>query len=373
MKKLRLIILILALVYVLWLSVLFLQFKTYKASEIQASALEIKGAYHIHTDLSDGRKSPDEIIKLAAQASLDYVLFIDHGNPNLELLSRQEWNEGILVLAGSELSTNRGHLVALDTKLSSRRFSRNAETACYEIEALEGYSIIAHPYSKASWSWGKNINISGIEIINGDSVLINKIFASIPYLPSLLIEPRYGLLKMLDRPEKNLRKWDELNRIHPVFGYFATDAHLLYRPLIDLFHIHIILKKPFSSDFETAKRQVFDALKEGRFYNSINAAARADGFRFWAEKDNTIFPMGKTIMLDSPVTLHIKTPFSFAKNIHLLLNGKSIFQSYEGLVLHEVERSGVYRVEVYLKERSPLKKNIPWIASNPIFIREVGR
>jgi len=369
-KKILLSILALFLLYVIWLSFNLLRFRTYKAPAIKPSPLEIEGAYHIHTTFSDGRESLDEIAKLASQANLDFIILTDHGNPNHESYSSQGWKEGVLVLAGSELSVSRGHLVALDFELPSRSFSQNAEDAFYEIKAGGGFSIISHPYSKTHWSWGKFIEYSGIEIINGDTALKKNIIASIPSLPALLIKPEYTFLKMLDRPHQNLRKWDELNNLHPIYGYFSLDAHLLYRPALNFLRLHLLLKTPLSDDFDTAKHQVYEALRKGRFYNSIHAAANAYGFRFSGEEGGKTVLMGSTVMLDSPVTLNINAPFPFAKEVHLVHNGKKIFSSNEESVSYEAAHPGTYRVEVHLTERSPLGKNIPWVVSNPIFLRE---
>lgn len=372
-KKILLILLALFLLYSLWLGFNLLRFKTYKATALKASPLEIEGVYHIHTLFSDGRKDPDEIAKLAYQSDLDFIVLTDHGSPNHESYSSQGWKEGVLVLAGSELSVNRGHLVALGFNLPPRRFSQNTEDAFYEIRAAGGFSIIAHPYSKVSWSWGEFIEYSGIEIINGDSMLKRNILVSLPSLPALLLKPEYALLKMIDPPYRNLRKWDELNNLHPIYGYFSLDAHLLYGPGFNLLRLHLLLQTPLSEDFYTAKQQVYEALRKGRFYNSIHAAAWGKGFRFWGEKEEKMTPMGSTVLLDSPVTFHIKAPFPFAKEIHLIHNGKMIFRSTEESASYEAAIPGSYRVEVYLNERSPLGKNIPWIVSNPIFLREDGK
>jgi len=369
-KKILLSILALFLLYIILLSFNLLRFKTYKAPESKSSPLEIEGVFHIHTAFSDGRKSLDEIAKLASQADLDFIILTDHGNPNYESYSSQSWKEGVLVLAGSELSVSRGHLVALDFERPSRNFSQNAEDAFYEIKAGGGFTIISHPYSKTQWSWGKFIEYSGIEIINGDTALKKNIIASIPSFPALLIKPEYALLKMLDRPYRNLRKWDELNNLHPIYGYFSLDAHLLYRPGLNLLRLHLLLQTPLSEDFDTAQHQVFEALRKGRFYNSVHAAAYAYGFRFNGEEGGKTIQMGSTALLDSAVTLHIKAPFPFAKEIHLVHNGKKIFSSDEESISYEAAHPGIYRIEVYLTERSPLGKNIPWIVSNPIFLRE---
>jgi hypothetical protein len=369
-KRILFIILAIFLIYSLWLGFNILSFKTYKAPALKASPLEIQGIYHIHTRFSDGRKSPDEIAKLAQKAGLKFIILTDHGSPNRESYTSQGWKNGVLVLAGSELSVSRGHLVALDFKLPSSNFSQNAEEAVNGIIAAGGFSIIAHPYSKVQWSWGENVGYSGIEIVNANFMLKEDLFFSVPYLPALLIKPSYALLKILDSPQRELRKWDELNKISQIYGYFSTDAHLLYRPALDFLRIHVILDSPLSSDFDVARGQVFEALRSGRFYNSIHAAAQAEGFRFWAERGKEVIPMGGTALFESGLTFHVRAPFPFATDIHLIHDGKSIFHSNEETASFEVKQLGVYRVEVYLKEKSPLEKEIPWIISNPIFLRE---
>jgi hypothetical protein len=131
-----------------------------------------------------------------------------------------------------------------------------------------------------------------------------------------------------------------------------------------------LLKSSLSSDFETAKNQVYGAIREGRFYNGINAAADATGFRFWAMSKERKIWMGDTVFFDSPVILRIEAPFPFDKEIRLIQNGETIHRTNDTTVTYEAFQSGTYRVEIHLEERSPLKKGIPWIISNPIFLRK---
>ena len=369
-SKIFIITLIFLLFYAVWLSINILRFKTYVTPESVVSYTELEGVYHIHTSFSDGTKGVNEIVKLASSSNLDFIILTDHGSPNHESYANQGWKEGVLVLAGSELSVSRGHLVALDFDLPSQKFAQKAEHAAYEIEGAGGFSIIAHPYSKTNWSWGEFVGYSGIEIMNADSMLRKDILISLPYLPALLFSPKYAFLKFLDNPYRNLRKWEELNKIHPIYGYFSTDAHLFYRPLLESFHLHLLLQTPLSKDFKAATNQVYEALRKGRFYNSVHAAAHANGFRFWGEKGAEKILMGSETSLSSPLTLYIQAPFSFGVEIHLIHDGKNIYQSTDENSSYFASQPGTYRVEVYLKERSPLSKNIPWIISNPIFLRE---
>lgn len=372
-KKILLVIITPIFIYILWLSYLLLSFKTYRTTSTTPT-LEIEGVYHIHSDCSDGKKNPDTIAKIAALSSLDFIILTDHGNPNYKCLESEGWKEGILVLAGSELQVKGGHLVALAFSTPSSQFSWYAEEAAQQIANLGGFSVIAHPYSlKVPWSWGESSNYQGMEIINGDSLVRKNFLSSLPYFPALLVKPEFALLKMIDYPHQNLKKWDELNNNYTIYGYFATEAHFLYRPIFSLLRLHLLLKNPLSSDFERAKHQVYNVLRNGKFYNAIDAAAAARGFKFWAQKGDKTDLMGKTLFLDAPITLHTIAPFPFDVETYLIHNGKTVFNSREKRISFNAVHTGTYRVEIYLRERTPLGKNIPWIISNPIFLGEVKK
>ncbi len=357
-------------IYTAWLVFHLLRFKSYTSYPVDSSLSEIVGVYHVHSSFSDGGKSPNKIAKDAARASLDFFILTDHGNPNFRSLASNGWKENVLALSGSELSVNRGHLVALGFDTPSSPFSQNAEEAAHQVRSLKGFSVIAHPYSKTHWSWGRLADYSGIEIINADGMLKRNYFRILPYLPALPLKPKMVLLKLLDFPERNFRKWDNLNQTHHIYGYFSSDAHLLYRPLFHLLRLHLLLEQPLSRDFDQAKAQVLLALKQGRFFNAVDAAARANGFRFWGEKDGRRIPMGGATTMDSPITFHIKIPPQLKHHTRLIHNGVKIPLPNRATKSFSARQAGTYRVEVYLKETTPLHKNCPWIVSNPIFLKE---
>lgn len=359
----------LLLIYFSWLAYLLFSFKTYPGPK-GPFPLEIEGVYHIHSKFSDGWGSVDTIAQAASRNSLDFVIVTDHGSPNFRSLAAQGWKGKTLILAGSELSVSRGHLVALDFPRPSQSFSQNTEDAVHEISELGGFTVIAHPYAKTKWSWGESVEYSGLEIINGDAMLRSNLPHALPYFPALLLKPRFVLLKMLSDPSPFLKRWDERNTHAPLYGYFSLDAHVFYRPTFSLLHLHLLLQQPLSSDFETAKNQVFAALRKGKFYNAVDAAAQAKGFRFTAKKGEKILSMGETLILDSPLVLEVKAPYSFRTEMRLLRDGKPVLSSPEKRLSYKAGLPGIYRVEVYLKENSPLDNKIPWIVSNPIFLRK---
>jgi hypothetical protein len=376
-RRLLLVFFIFLVLYTLWLGWNVRQFarSEVRLPEPAGPPFEVTGVYHLHTKFSDGQRSPETIARIASRQSLDFIILTDHGRPNRASLSSQGWKNDILVLAGSELSTNRGHLVGLGFATPKTDFSRNAEQAAREIESQGGFSVIAHPFSKARWSWGEDMAYSGLEIIDTDTMLRRNFLAALPYLPALLFKPQLYLLKTLERPDETLRKWDSLSANAAVSGYFSTDAHLLYSALLTCFRLHVLLDQPLTRDFETARSQVFDALRQGKFYSGVDAARPAGGFRFWAKGEGPRARLEPVIQFNpaAPPTLRVETPFPFAVDARLIRNGETITRSSERELVYSAGRPGVYRVEVYLKSGSPLARDVPWIVSNPIYLREENR
>jgi hypothetical protein len=373
-KRLFIVLAILLGFYILWFSIVLLRHRA--GGRISAEkgllAREIQGVYHIHTTFSDGSRPLDEVAAAASALGLDFIILADHGSPNRASLASQGRRGDLLVLAGSELSVSRGHLVALDFRPPDGTFSQNAEEAAREVASAGGFTVIAHPYSKTKWSWGEYAGYAGIEVINSDAMLRQNIFRAIPYLPALLLSPRLFLLKTLERPSQELRKWDEMGLTETVYGYCSTDAHLFYRLLFSTFRLHVLLAKPLAAQFEEAGAQVFNSLRRGAFYCAVDCARPASGFTFWLESREEHFPMGSVVPLDSSsrMELRAKAAFPFAVETHLLRNGEVVLRSEGTDISFPSDIPGVYRIEIYLREGSPLARDFPWIISNPIYVRK---
>ena len=367
-KVLKLTLGILAL-YLLWSSFLFLRYSSPKPSQAAPNPREIVGIYHVHSTFSDGTKTPEDIANVAAQQDLDFVILTDHGHPNFDSLASEGWQQDVLLLAGSELSVNRGHLVALGFATPPRPFSLTAELAAAQIAQAQGFTVIAHPYSKVHWTWGDHTGYTGIEILSADAILRKNFVRLIPVLPLIAIKPRIAVLKILQRRTRNLRKWDELCRKFVLYGFYSCDAHLWYGPLFSSLRLHVLLEKDLPKDFAEARQAVFAAIKRGRFFNAVDAAAPSQGFRFWGQGPGGRIEMGSTTSL-LPVNFQIQAPPGLACEVRLLQDGRIVLRSSEEEIAFAATQPGSYRVEVLLKEATPMSPSCPWILSNPIFIRK---
>lgn len=340
------------------------------------AAPEIVGVYHLHSRFSDGRGEVNTVVAAARQNHLDFIILTDHGNPNYACLRSQGFRQGVLVLAGSELSTNRGHLVGIGFTEPKFAFPHKAEEAGRLIQNLGGMAVIAHPFSKISWTWGNDAEpFHGLELVDADTMLKKSWPLELALLPLLILKPRIFFLWMVKPFPPPYQQWDRLNRQQPLlYGFFSCDAHLLYKHLLSLFHLRIPYSGGLPSEFEGARKIVLDALCQGNFYNSLDAAQPASGFRFWAEKEGLTFSMGSRVPaeVNQPVFLCLRIPERWPTSTYLIRDGEPLLVSPEKEIRYRVREAGVYRVEVYLRDQRLPRQGVPWIVSNPIFL-EAGK
>jgi hypothetical protein len=324
--------------------------------------VELRGAYHMHTRFSDGAKTVPEVAAAAARAGLDFVILTDHGAPNLASLEAQGKIGRVVVIAGTEISSSRGHLVALGFDRPEPPFSQNADLAVREIRSRGGISVVAHPYSKTRWSWGGPLEFDGIEVLNFDSDVRRGWVKSLLDFPVLLAKPEAALLKILDPPVESTRKWDQLMESagRPLWGFYAVDAHrFFYARALAALNLHVQVDSLVPVDFPGAAAAVIEALRRGCFYSAVDGAADPAGFRFWREGEGS----GATL-------LHVETPYSFAHETRLLLKGRTVASATGTNLVYEAREPGAYRVEVFLRERTPLGRDVPWICGNPIMVEK---
>jgi hypothetical protein len=65
--------------------------------------------YHVHSNMSDGLQSPEEIALQARAAGVSLVLLTDHGRPNVASSNFRKTIAGVTVVGGSEATLLEGH------------------------------------------------------------------------------------------------------------------------------------------------------------------------------------------------------------------------------------------------------------------------
>ena len=118
---------------------------------------------------------------------------------------------------------------------------------------------------------------------------------------------------------------------------------------------HVLSEEPLSGDLEHDRDQVFEALRSGRCYMSVDSLGSPRGFTFGADD----LPMGSEAPFAGQ-TLFASAPRP--AELRLVRNGELIEQSGGAELAHTASAPGVYRVEAHLGGRT-------WILSNPVYPR----
>jgi len=332
-----------------------------------------KGALHIHSTFSDGTSDVKDIARYAKKAGLDWIIITDHNDTRA--LELQGWYEGVLVLAGEEISPPAGnHYLAFDIK-NTISDKKSPQDYIEEVKNQGGFGFVAHPDERTNrknsfpplrWSdWDMN-DFGGIEIWNyfsdwGDN-----------YDPKIMAIQYLFRNYFVSGPSSNtLRWWDELNlkteKIIPAVG--GGDTHALEKYGVKVFPYdesfktltnYIFLDKELDKDFETAKKQVYSAIKSGnlilanKWWNK-----NSDKINFWIENSSEKAHAGEKISFENKTQLYIELPHT--GEIKIIHNGKSFKTLKEKNISCEISSAGKYRFEAYFRGK-------PWIFSNPIII-----
>jgi hypothetical protein len=245
---------------------------------------EVRGAYHLHTDRSDGRGTLAEVVRAARQAGLQFVVVTDH---NVLSPEDQGYRDGVLVVQGSEVSAPYGHVVALGVPRELTRAERQRD-AIGAIRALGGQAVLAHPFHpRRPFTRWSNDDWLGFEVVSNDSLwgftLSRREYWRIPLaLLTLPWDPARSALALYRHPAEELRRYDEVAARRPVPLLCASDAHGYpsYRAAFEAFSMHLPLA--LAGDGAADARAVVAGLLGGRGFCVLDGIAPAWGVRLSA-------------------------------------------------------------------------------------------
>jgi len=339
----------------------------------------VAGVIHVHTTISDGGAAPEEVIRAAQEAGLDFLVITDHNR--LDAKPLEGYHGKLMVLVGVEVSTRSGHLVGLGVARDPAfRFSADAREAYDDIRHLGGFAFAAHPLSPRrdlAWTgWGLP-GPWGLELINGDSEWRRAGVRTLWTAALYALNRRFALLQSLGRPDRTVERWDQLLAQRAAPAIAGTDAHgrlpltddwalrfPSYQALFSVLRNHVLLREPLRGEFERDRAALLDALRAGRSYIGLDGIAPADGFEFSAERGGRRWAMGASVPPAPGLMLRAGGRVPKAAVLRLFRDGRLEREAAQRLE-HSVERPGIYRMEVHLPGWEQ-----PWILTNPIFVLE---
>jgi hypothetical protein len=354
------------------------------------AALTLRGAFHIHSNRSDGSGTLDTIAAAAARAGLQFIIVTDHGD-GTRPPEPPAYRSGVLVIDGVELNTTGGHFAVVGMPKSPYPFAGTPEDVTEDVHRLGGFGVAAHPGSpRPSLSWRDwDVPIDGLEWINSDSEWRDE--PRIPVLRALLtyaFRPPESIAALLDRADDVFADWDRLAARHQIVGLAGADAHarLGFRQRTDpdtgSFHIplpgyeasfrtfsnHVEIDAPLSGRADADAAAVLGAIEAGHVYTVIDAIAGPGNLIFTATSGTHAVKMGEALPIDGDVLLHAGASAPKGTTLVLLRNGQRLHEVTDApLDMNGGTDPGVYRIEGYTAN-GPGGPSVPWLVSNPIYV-----
>ena len=342
---------------------------------------DLKGCLHVHSTLSDGDDTIDEILAAARDSGLDFVVLTDHCPVPESARGLEGWHDGVLLAVGVEVKAGLQHCVALGVHDLNGTDDVAAHERLERIKRDGGLVFVAHPSAVRKplfrtgappWTDWSLDSFDGIEIW--------------PYLHDWIRDLRLtNFLSHYRHPDRwisgpeaaILERWDTLGRRRRVVGIGALDNHARRVPfrrfgpaLLNIFphrmafqtvRTHVLADQPLSGEGQADVAQLYELLAQGRCYVSYDLLADATGFRFEGQRHGERVRMGDEVPAGAPVELRADAPAD--ATLRLLHDGKPIAAAEGRHLAAQAAEPGVYRVEARLGGR-------PWVFSNPIYLRE---
>jgi len=353
----------------------------------------VSGAFHVHSERSDGSGSLEEISWAAMEAGLDFVILTDHGDGTRQM-APGNYQNGVLLIEAVEISTDAGHYVALDLPRSPYPLGGEAKGVVEDVARLGGFGIVAHPTSpKEDLTWENwDLPFDGIEWLNADSewrdeTLRSLLGAALGYWT----RPAESMATLLDRPGVALARWDEQTSSRKVVGLAGSDAHAklaikalgtnnlkeslalelpAYEAMFRVFAVRVELPRPWLGDPILDAEALLDGIRLGRTFTAVDAIAKPAHFSFQGEQAGAVIQMGESVNLNGPVTLRSAVEGPIGTEMVLLKDGRVVTQTFSSELQHVVPTNitpAGYRVEVRIPGVFGTPP-VPWIVSNPIYL-----
>lgn len=346
----------------------------------------IYGAYHIHTQRSDGSGNLDDVAAAAAEAGLQFVIVTDHGDATRQPEAPQ-YLHGVLVIDAVEISTIAGHLVALGLENASPYpLGGEARDTAEDVHRMGGWIIAAHPDSPREglrWS-GDDVAVDAIEWINADSEWRDERPGRlILTLGRYLFRAPESIASVFERPAASLRRWDEVSHGRRVVSLAGVDAHAKigldenaesgksrtmlarpgYRDMFQTLAQAVALPEPLSADAARDAATILSALRAGHSYSVVRAIAVPGQVQFSATGDGQVAGMGASLVSSGAVTISASVPEPADAQVVLLGNGAVVAAGTRELNYRHPGGPATYRTEVRLAGAQ-----VPWIVTNPIWV-----
>lgn len=360
---------------------------------------DYRGILNVQSTLSNGYLQPQEIIRLAQENKLDFLVFQDlnrfiPGGP------AEGWQRQLLVFNGAKFSYLESRILVLQPdRLKSVESLGQAQTIIADLLSSErrvsskSDSLILGQASRDGTEWTGIVpeGVAGLEVINVHQH-INRLWRDerMTLLWSMLIYPfnaQLALVRLFADLDIDFGSWDRLSRERKTYGILGSDAgqpaKILgwpvnipsYESLFKLASNHVLLRSELTGDFESDREKILNALVNGHSYLAFDSLGQTKGFATWYEDSKGIQSLGSRPQLDDRSRLLVRLPKKPTVPFEtvILKDGVGVMTSNSTETEYRIYQPGVYRVAVRLFVSPSVLDGgrwIPWILTNPVTVQE---
>jgi len=364
------------------------QLQSQRTAQPDPNYNEYKGIIHAHTSLGGHSTGTfDELIEAANANNLDFVIMTEHYTDKYDTaaLTLNGMYGKTLFVGGNEIDTADGdRFLMIPGGADAASFSKMpTNTVLDELHSENRLAFITYPEKFKSW----DSDFDGDEVfsLHTNAKKMNPFLALFDLIWSYPAYPALTFATYFKRPDDNLAKFDEIAAKRKVVFTAGTDAHsnigfhLLgddagnklinikidpYKTTFQLARVHVLIDK----NKPITRENLIEALKMGHAFVGFDVLGDTSGFSFSANNGAETRVMGDDIALSQGVKLQAFSPVP--ARFVVFRNGERFSESQPtGEILSDVKESGTYRVEVYLDQLGSPFDKMPWIISDPIYVR----
>lgn len=361
--------------------------ETQRIESAASNFKDYKGIIHVHTAIGGHSTGGfDELIDGAMKNNLDFVVMTEHTAPlyDTSALTLRGDVGGVLFVNGQEVPTATDRFLLVPGSADAGQMSSVAATDFLQTaRAQNKLAFVIYPEKHQDW----NSNFDGVEVfsLHTNAKKMPVFFVLFDALWSFYSYPELVLAKYFQRPDENLKKFDEvtLNRKSTLFA--GADAHSnigfhlfgddagnkiinlkidRYETIFRALRNHVLIEK----NQPLTQENLLQALKNGRLFVGLDVIGDTKGFSYTAENAKESKTMGDEILWSENLNLKVSAPR--AARFVIFRNGEKVYEQANAAQTNfSVKEKGTYRAEVYLDALGTPFDKMPWIISNPIYVR----
>lgn len=377
---------------------------------------DVRCLLHVHSAFShDSRGTIEEIVAAANEAGARVIMFSEHPASGYDyfLDGHRGFKDGVLLIPGAET----GGFLAFPRQSIHNLQTDSPQDFANLVRSTGGLVFLCHLEERMDWDI---TNMTGTEIYNTHADVKDETrFLASLRSPLVMISlqgmvkqyPQEVLGALLDYPADYLKRYDELCQRRPHTGVAGNDSHHNqgYRAKItadgnvlveDVLGTRLVVLDPkllpplklliagtkpgdliFELDLDPYVRSfrhvsthlllpeinedhVRQALASGRVYVAFDWLADPSGFVYRADRRSESWPIGSEVPFAND--LHLRAEAPLEGHFKLIRDGQIALEHSGPGFEFQVDKPGVYRVEVWLNLAG---EDRPWILTNPIYVR----